>query len=80
MFAIFVFSLGATLLFSGVLQTSTLHFLANSFQAHCILLAYLLILLIKTQAKTNQLEQVECHICAEDSGALIYGSKKWSPN
>jgi len=37
-------------------------------------------LLIKTQAKTSQHEQVEWHICAEDSSSLIYGSKKWSLN
>lgn len=55
-------------------------FLANLFQAKCILWAYLLILLIKTQAKLNQLEQVECHICAEDISTLIYGSKKQSLN
>lgn len=54
--------------------------LANLFQAKCILWAYLLILLIKTQAKLNQLEQVECHICAEDISTLIYGSKKQSLN
>lgn len=35
---------------------------------------------MKTQAKLNQPEQVECHICAEDSSTLIYGSEKQSLN
>lgn len=55
-------------------------FLANLFQTLCFLWSYLLMILIKTQAKTSQHEQVECYICAEDSSSLIYGSKKWSLN
>lgn len=57
-----------------------MHFLLIYFKACAFYSLILLMLLIKTQAKTSQHEQVEWHICAEDSSSLIYGSKKWSLN